>query len=79
VCEKLAQGCYPKAQGRESNQRSLSRTYNALTITPVDQAPDLQNILSQSCDYLTIMPNLRSTYDGRFIGQKHLTKGARLL
>ena len=25
--------------------------------------PDLQNILRQSYDYLTIMPNLRSTYD----------------
>jgi len=27
-------------------------------------APDLQTILRQSCDYLTIMPKLRSTYDG---------------
>ena len=27
----------------------------------------LQNILRQSYDYLTIMPNLRSTYDGRLI------------
>jgi len=25
--------------------------------------PDLQNILRQSYDYLTIMPKLRSTYD----------------
>jgi len=29
--------------------------------------PDLQNILRQSCDYLTIVPNIRSTYDGRLI------------
>jgi len=29
------------------------------------QGPDLQNILRQSYDYLTIMPKLRSTYDGR--------------
>jgi len=29
--------------------------------------PDLQNILRQSYDYLTIMPTLRSTYDGRLI------------
>jgi len=29
--------------------------------------PDLQNILRQSYDYLTIMPMLRSTYDGRLI------------
>ena len=31
------------------------------------QAPDLQNILRQSYDYLTIMAKLRSTYDGRLI------------
>ena len=29
--------------------------------------PDLQTILRQSYDYLTIMPKLRSTYDGRLI------------
>jgi len=29
--------------------------------------PDLQNILRQSYDYLTIMPKLRSTYDERLI------------
>ena len=28
-----------------------------------DMGPDLQNILRQSYDYLTIMPKLRSTYD----------------
>jgi len=32
-----------------------------------DQGPDLQNILRQSYDHLTIMPKLRSTYDGRLI------------
>jgi len=31
------------------------------------QGPDLQNILRQSYDYHTIMPKLRSTYDGRLI------------
>ena len=31
------------------------------------QGPDLQNILRQSYDYRTIMPKLRSTYDGRLI------------
>jgi len=31
------------------------------------QGPDLQNILRQSYDYLTIMPKLRSTYDERVI------------
>ena len=29
--------------------------------------PDSRNILRQSDDYLTIMPKLRSTYDGRLI------------
>jgi len=29
--------------------------------------PDLQNILRQSYDYLTIMPKWRSTYEGRLI------------
>ena len=33
------------------------------------QGPDLQNILRQSYDYLTIIPKLRSTYDGRLIYQ----------
>jgi len=33
----------------------------------INQGPDLQNILRQSYDYLTIMPKLRSTYDGRLI------------
>jgi len=31
------------------------------------QGPDLRNIERQSCDNLTIMPKLRSTYDGRLI------------
>jgi len=34
---------------------------------PVKQGPDLQNILRQSYDYLTIIQKLRSTYDGRLI------------
>jgi len=33
--------------------------------TAEDLGPDLQNILRQSYDYLTIMPKLRSTYDER--------------
>jgi len=42
----------------------LARIYTGL----VDlQGPDLQNILRQSYDYLTIMPKLRSTYHGRLI------------
>ena len=34
---------------------------------PAYPGPDLQNILRQSYDYLTIMPKLRSTYDERLI------------
>ena len=33
----------------------------------IQQGPDLQNILRQTYDYLTIMPKLRSTYDVRLI------------
>ena len=40
---------------------------NAFKLIAVDQGPDLQNILRQSYDYLTIMPKLRSTYDRRLI------------
>ena len=32
--------------------------------------PDLQNILRQSYDYQTIIPKLRSTYDGRLISTR---------
>jgi len=39
----------------------------ALDLSAGIQGPDLQNILRQSYDYLTIMPKLRSTYDGRLI------------
>jgi len=33
----------------------------------IDLWPDLQNILRQSYDYLTIRQKLRSTYDGSLI------------
>ena len=36
--------------------------------------PDLQNILPQSYDYLTIMPKLRATYDERLILQNILRR-----
>ena len=39
--------------------------------------PDLQNILRQSYDYLSIMPKLRSAYDGRLI-YRHLTMNGKL-
>jgi len=44
------------------------------TTTPLE--PDLQNILRQSYDYLTILPKLRSTYDGRLF-TKHLTMNGK--
>jgi len=37
------------------------------TVKAKMQGPDLQNILRQSYDYLTIMRKLRSTHDGRLI------------
>jgi len=53
-------------------KRVLKRTANvSVTVDRYlqrrNQGPDLQNILRQSYDYLTIMPKLRSTYDGRII------------
>jgi len=38
-----------------------------MQVCTVLQGPDLQNILRQSYDYLTTMPKLRWTYDGRLI------------
>jgi len=40
---------------------------NAADLALNKLGPDLQNILRQSYDYLTIMPNLGSTYDRRLI------------
>jgi len=40
----------------------------------VGQKPNLQNILRQSYDYLTTMPKLRSTYDGRLIDETAYNK-----
>jgi len=37
--------------------------HEARQLATIAQGPDLQNILRQSYDYLTIMPKLRSTYD----------------
>ena len=49
--------------------RSDCNDFNCCTrgSTHSDLEPDLQNILRQSYDYLTVMPKLRSTYDGRLI------------
>jgi len=45
----------------------LARKSRLLSASDVVQGPNLQNILRQSYDHLTIMPKLRSTYDGRLI------------
>jgi len=50
------------------DNNSLSRSWRRakmLVSCLNDQGPDLQNILRQSCDNLTIMPKLRSTSDRR--------------
>jgi len=36
-------------------------------VANIDRESDLQNISRQSYDYLTTMPKLQSTYDGRRI------------
>jgi len=46
---------------------SLQRQCETAVFARAFLGPDLQNILRQSYDYLTIMPKLRSTYDGRLI------------
>ena len=45
----------------------LASSPQALRDQSIELGPDLQNVLRQSYDYLTIMPKLRSTYDGRLI------------
>jgi len=44
-----------------------------------DLGPDLQNILRQSYDRLTIMPKLPSTYDGRLINKTSYKERKALL
>ena len=51
------------SNGPRSGTTRVSRYQKAKT----NLGPDLQNILRQSYDYLTIMPKLRSTYDRRLI------------
>ena len=47
-------------------QRTVKRVCVCVVfLTPL--GPDLQKISRQSYDYLTIMPKLRSTYDGRLV------------
>ena len=67
----------PAAQSRATICTGQSRHVTRWIHTPIHaasrmrrfttQRPDLQNILRQSYDYLTITPKLRSTYDGRLI------------
>ena len=45
----------------------MSAVWDQTRVGRINLAPDLQNISRQSYDCLTIMPKLRSTYDGRII------------
>jgi len=52
----------PSPQGEAT--KHLRPTKQSVRVRSLFQGRDLQNILRQSYDYLTIMPTLRSTYDG---------------
>jgi len=53
-------------------------TMDDVLFTHNGQGPDLQNILRQSYDHLTIMPKLRWTYHGCLIYKTFYKKDARL-
>jgi len=60
---KSSLSCLPK-----SHQRIFGAILYVDLVIYIILGPDLQNILRQSYDYLyTVMPKLRSTYDGRLI------------
>ena len=48
MCEQLAQGCYVKAQSRESNTRPSSRKSSALTVTPAGHQDTVELSLSDN-------------------------------
>jgi len=56
-------------EGNRRSDAALDMHHGLLNLEP-----DLQNILRQSYDYLTIMPKLRSTYDERLIYQTSYEK-----
>ena len=45
----------------------LGHTSQRRAVSPAALGPDLQNILRQFYDYLTIMPKLRSTFDRHLV------------
>jgi len=51
----------------EASAAAVRESCSLRRSSPGRQGPDFQNILRQSYDYLSIMPKLRSTYDGRLI------------
>jgi len=58
------------ARQRSSDGKARPNCWSRSRTTPKFsgvQGPDLQNILRRSYDYLTMMPKLRSTYDGRLV------------
>jgi len=54
--------------------RTVSTWLLAAGLTSENLGPDLKHILRQSYDHFTIMPNLRSTYNGRLIYQRTYEK-----
>ena len=62
-------GSFPPSPPGGATDRccALYELGGAGTLFANNQGPDLQNVLRQSYDYLTIMPELRSTYDRRLI------------
>ena len=51
----------------EASAAAVRESCSLRRSSPGRHGPDFQNILRQSYDYLSIMPKLRSTYDGRLI------------
>ena len=63
----LLHGVYITVNARRDVRSKDIDSQFSLSHGTIKQGPDLLNILRQSYDYLTIMPMLRSTYDGRSI------------
>jgi len=55
--------CQPPRPGCLSQPVGYKAVFTADELNPT--GPDLPNILRQCCDYVTIIPRLRSTYDRR--------------
>jgi len=67
-----------RCRSTPSSSSTVCRRLRSPPFSNIIQGPDLQNVLRQSYDYLTIMPKLRSTYDELLIYKTPYTKSARL-